>query len=97
MQALVLTHELTKERDFDTYLPRRLAPLRPLLSYGRSAKAYPQADASHCVFSWWKDFQICILFAVEPTATPMQMRKMIALKDAIECLFGSITLSPPPC
>ena len=47
---------MTQESYFDTYLPRRLAPLRPLLSYGRSAQAYPQAKAMHCVYSWWKDF-----------------------------------------
>ena len=51
LQALVLTHELTPESDVTTYLPRKLAPLRPLLSFGRSAKAYPQAQAMHCVYS----------------------------------------------
>ena len=55
MQALVLTHELTRESDFDTYLARTLHPVRPLLSFGRSAKAWPQCEASVAVFCWWRD------------------------------------------
>ena len=52
----MLTHELTPEADMDTYLARRLAPVRPLLSFGRSAKAYPRVPASVAVYSWWKDW-----------------------------------------
>ena len=55
MQALVLTHELTNESDFDTYLARRLAPVRPLISFGRSAKAWPECEAQVAVFCWWRD------------------------------------------
>ena len=55
-KALVLTHELTPEKDFDTYLGRRLAPVRPLLSYGRSAKAFPKVEARQAVYRWWKDY-----------------------------------------
>ena len=55
VKALVLTHELTADREFDTYLARRLAPLRPLLSYGRAARAFPPVPAKVAVYSWWKD------------------------------------------
>ena len=55
-KALVLTHELTPEKDFDMYLGRRLAPVRPLLSYGRSAKAFPKVEARQAVYWWWKDY-----------------------------------------
>lgn len=54
-QALILTHELTDEADFDTYLARELAPVRPLISYGRSAKAWPECEAAVAVFAWWRD------------------------------------------
>jgi hypothetical protein len=54
-QALVVTHELSPERDFDTYLSRRLSPVRPLLSFGRSAKAFPQTRMDEVVYHWWKD------------------------------------------
>jgi hypothetical protein len=54
-QALVVTHELSPERDIDTYLSRRLSPVRPLLSFGRSAKAFPQTRMDEVVYYWWKD------------------------------------------
>ena len=55
VQALILTHELTLEEDFDTYLSRELAPVRPLISFGRSARAWPPCDTKVAVFSWWRD------------------------------------------
>ena len=55
MQALILTHELTPESDFDTYLARTLKPVRPLISFGRSAKAWPPCEPSVAVFCWWRD------------------------------------------
>ena len=58
VKALVLTHELTKDSDLDTYLARRLAPVRPLISWGRSAKAYPQVEVQNSVFSWWQDWSL---------------------------------------
>ena len=54
-EALILTHELTPEGDFDTYLARELQPLRPLISFGRSAKAFPECEPKVAVFSWWRD------------------------------------------
>ena len=54
-EVLILTHELTDEGDFDTYLARELSPVRPLISFGRSAKAWPTCEAKVAVFSWWRD------------------------------------------
>ena len=61
-QALVLTHELTPEYDFDTYLARVLSPCRPLISFGRSAKAWPECEPAVAVFSWWRDRRAVLLF-----------------------------------
>jgi hypothetical protein len=54
-QALVLTHELSRPEDYDGYLPRVLAPLRPVLSFGRSARAWPPAKVNSAVFHWWRE------------------------------------------
>ena len=54
-QALVMTHEGTDYRQFDTYLWRKLAPVRPLLSFGRSATAEPRTKPQYCVWHWWQD------------------------------------------
>ena len=60
MQALILTHELTPETEFDTYLTRTLKPVRPLISFGRSAKAWPPCEPSVAVFCWWRDRLSCV-------------------------------------
>ena len=67
-KALILTHELTPEGDFDTYLARQLFPVRPLISYGRSAKAWPPCEPKVAVFSWWRD-RPAQWYRVEPSAT----------------------------
>jgi hypothetical protein len=54
-EALILTHELTKEEDMDAYLPTQLAPLRPVICFGRSAAAPPAVPKRHAVWHWWKD------------------------------------------
>ena len=50
-----MTHPLAEEDQFDTYLNQALQPLRPVLTFGRSAKAEPAARIEHCVWYWWKD------------------------------------------
>ena len=62
---------MTPERDFDTYLSRRLAPLRPLLSYGRSAKAYPPTKAATAVYCWWRDLCLCFFSYEMKSSTPL--------------------------
>ena len=54
-QALVLTHELADGGHFDDYLVRKLWPLRPLLSLGRAARAWPPAKVKPAVMHWWRD------------------------------------------
>ena len=50
----MLTHELA-QGTYDPYLADMLAPLRPLLCFGRSAKAFPTGQPRHAVMSWWRD------------------------------------------
>ena len=57
MQAFILSHELTPKNDMDTYLARQLSPLRPMISFGRAAKADPVCKPEECVWYWWKDVQ----------------------------------------
>ena len=51
----MLTHERTEYERLDTYLWEKLSPVRPLLSFGRSSKAYPQTPPKFCVWHWWQD------------------------------------------
>ena len=53
-EALVLTHELALGT-YDPYLSEVLWPLRPLLCFGRSAKAFPTCPAKHAVMCWWRE------------------------------------------
>ena len=53
--ALVLSHELANEREFDTYLVDMLRPVRPLICFGRAAAAPPRIEKQHAVRCWWKD------------------------------------------
>ena len=110
-QALVLTHELTPSRDFDTCLARRLAPVRPLLSYGRSAKSYPQAPAKVAVYSWWKDgltnrasfdrgntrctLLVCVQRLSPPPSLSSRERCSPMCNDCCRCRRCQ-RLSPPP-
>ena len=54
-QALIVTHQLAEKDQFDSYLTQVLFPLRPVLSFGRSAAAEPAASVETCVWYWWKD------------------------------------------
>ena len=50
----MLTHELA-DKKYDPYLADMLAPLRPLLCFGRSAKAFPVGPPQHAVMSCWRE------------------------------------------
>ena len=50
-----MTHSLAEVDQFDSYLNEVLFPLRPVLCFGRSAKAEPAACVEECVWHWWKD------------------------------------------
>ena len=54
-EALVISHELSDTQYVDTYIARALHPVRPLISFGRSARAYPQVKAKNAVFHWWQE------------------------------------------
>jgi hypothetical protein len=55
VQAFILSHEMSEPKDMDTYLARTLSPLRPMISFGRAAKAQPECKPDECVWYWWKD------------------------------------------
>jgi hypothetical protein len=57
VQAFILSHELTPEEEMSTCLARQLSPLRPMISFGRAAKADPVCKPEECVWYWWKDVQ----------------------------------------
>ena len=40
---------------FDTYLWEKLRPVRPILSWGRCAKADPTTHPRFAVWHWWQD------------------------------------------
>ena len=50
----MLTHEHA-EGTYDPYLADMLAPLRPVLCFGRSAKAFPVGAPKHAVMCWWRE------------------------------------------
>lgn len=54
-KALVLTHEMTDEKEWAPYAATVLQPLRPLTVYGRSAKMEPKVPSEHSIFYFWKD------------------------------------------
>ena len=54
-KALVLTHEMTDEKEWAPYAATVLQPLRPLTVYGRSAKKEPKVPSEHSIFYFWKD------------------------------------------
>jgi hypothetical protein len=58
VQAFILSHELSPTKEMDTYLARQLKPLRPMISFGRAAKADPECKTHECVWYWWKDQKI---------------------------------------
>ena len=55
MQALIITHELTKSEDMDQYLAQKMKPMVPLLVYGRSARAAPTCAPNDCLWYGWRD------------------------------------------
>ena len=55
MQVLVLTHEQASLRELEPYAAAALAPLRPLLLYGRTGLAAPSCDRKHSVWHGWMD------------------------------------------
>ena len=48
-QALNVAQQLAETDQFDSYVTRALQPVRPVLTFGRSAKAEPAARIEDCV------------------------------------------------
>lgn len=51
----MLTHELEKPENLNTYLCRALAPLRPLYTFGRSYDASPKIPRDQAIWDFWKE------------------------------------------
>ena len=49
-----MTHESSSATEADCYLAQRLAPLRPVLSFGRCPDAEPKCTPGEAVRSWWQ-------------------------------------------
>ena len=54
VQAIVLTHEMTKKEFLDSYLARVLQPLVPLLVWGRSYKASKKPEPWATIYDFYK-------------------------------------------
>ena len=61
-KALVLTHEMTDEKEWAPYAATVLQPLRPLTVYGRSAKKEPKVPSEHSIFIFGRTAPLLILF-----------------------------------
>ena len=55
VEVLVLTHEESDHKFYDTYLWEKLSPARPTLCFGRAAKRDPQCLVNKAVWHWWQD------------------------------------------
>ena len=55
VQVLVTTHELVKTERADQYLAAKMAPIVPLMLYGRSARAAPTCPPGECLWYTWRD------------------------------------------
>ena len=54
-QVLVIMHELSDREQYDDYLARVLAPAKPMIVLGRSARAHPPRKVEECLWHTWKD------------------------------------------
>lgn len=53
-KALVVSYEGAKVEDLNTYLAHKLAPLQPIILWGRTASMMPAVPKEHAVYYWWK-------------------------------------------
>ena len=51
----MITHELVNFDRADQYLAAKMAPIVPLLLYGRSARAAPTCPPGECLWYTWRD------------------------------------------
>jgi hypothetical protein len=55
VEVLVLSHEAATTQETEPYLQTRLAPLRPLILFGRTASRHPPCHKQECVYYGWRD------------------------------------------
>ena len=54
----MISYEGASEDSVDCYLAEKLAPLQPIILWGRTANIDPVVDKSHAVYYWWLDFPL---------------------------------------
>ena len=54
-KALVVTYSMQRTDEVDDYLSQKLAPVVPLLVFGRVAGAEPKCTKDKALFYCWKD------------------------------------------
>ena len=54
-QAVVISYEGAGQDTYSTYLAEKLAPLQPIVLWGRTAAQMPSVRKEHAVYYWWKE------------------------------------------
>ena len=54
----MISYEGASQDSVDCYLAEKLAPLQPIILWGRTANIDPVVDKSHAVYYWWLDFPL---------------------------------------
>ena len=54
----MISYEGASPDSVDCYLAEKLAPLQPVILWGRTASMDPKVDKSHAVYYWWLDFPV---------------------------------------
>ena len=86
-QVLVLSHPLSNTEEIDSYLAERLYPVRPLVFWGRSAKAEPVVKSDLSVQSWWEDRLSVIFLRVLPHLSLPPLCRFLSLSLSLNGLF----------
>ena len=54
-QVLIMSHELSKEKEMTSYFAKKFAPAPPLVVMGRSYKSSPECKPENTLFDNWQD------------------------------------------
>ena len=60
LEVITLTYRDAVIDDQVPYLSIRLAPMRPVVFMGRSAKRAPRVPAARCEWDWMQDLPVCV-------------------------------------
>lgn len=66
----MISYEGQRVEDLSCYLSDVLAPLQPVILWGRTASAQPVRQKQHVVYDWWKDWGNTSMGLVAPLAKP---------------------------